>query len=117
MLAVALFALTAPYIHDGSAATLEDVIAHYAAGGRTIPHRGVGHDNPNKTEHPKTDSRRSRSRGQNQNFAASCITRGSSAVVIVPKLAGPTCAAGAPTFTVFRRLKTSNRSSIARSPP
>jgi cytochrome c peroxidase len=23
-------------MHDGSAATLEDVIAHYAAGGRTI---------------------------------------------------------------------------------
>src|SRR5262245_3415577 len=45
-------AVTAPYMHDGSAATLEDVIAHYAAGGRTIssgPHAGVGHDNPNKS--------------------------------------------------------------------
>src|SRR5262245_7394130 len=45
-------AVTAPYMHDGSATTLEDVIAHYAAGGRTIadgPHRGVGHDNPNKS--------------------------------------------------------------------
>jgi cytochrome c peroxidase len=45
-------ALTAPYMHDGSAATLEDVIAHYAAGGRTIasgPYQGIGHDNPNKS--------------------------------------------------------------------
>jgi cytochrome c peroxidase len=45
-------AVTAPYMHDGSAATLEDVIAHYSAGGRTIadgPWRGVGHDNPLKS--------------------------------------------------------------------
>jgi cytochrome c peroxidase len=45
-------AVTAPYMHDGSVATLEDVIAHYAAGGRTIadgPMRGVGHDNPNRS--------------------------------------------------------------------
>ena len=34
-------ALTAPYMHDGSVATLEAVIDHYAAGGRA-------HDNPNK---------------------------------------------------------------------
>src|SRR4029450_319986 len=54
---------------------------------------------------------------QNQNFAASCTTRGSSAVVIVPKLAGPNCAAGGPKFAVFSRLNTSARSSIARSPP
>jgi len=45
-------AVTAPYMHDGSIATLEEVIEHYAAGGRTIvegPHRGVGRDNPNKS--------------------------------------------------------------------
>ncbi len=44
-------AVTAPYMHDGSVATLEDVIDHYAAGGRTIAHgahQGVGRDNPNK---------------------------------------------------------------------
>jgi cytochrome c peroxidase len=35
-------ALTAPYMHDGSIATLEGVLDHYAAGGRN------GHDNPNK---------------------------------------------------------------------
>lgn len=46
-------ARTAPYMHDGSVATLADVIAHYAAGGRTItdgPNRGIGRDNPNKSE-------------------------------------------------------------------
>lgn len=44
-------AVTAPYMHDGSVATLEEVFDHYAAGGRTIatgPHRGVGRDNPHK---------------------------------------------------------------------
>jgi len=44
--------VTAPYMHDGSVATLEDAVDHYAAGGRTIadgPYRGVGRDNPNKT--------------------------------------------------------------------
>src|SRR4029077_16587885 len=34
-------ALTAPYMHDGSIATLEEVIEHYATGGRA-------HDNPNR---------------------------------------------------------------------
>jgi cytochrome c peroxidase len=45
-------ALTAPYMHDGSIATLEDAIAHYSAGGRTISegaHAGVGRNNPNKS--------------------------------------------------------------------
>ncbi|MEZ4456270.1 MAG: di-heme enzyme [Gemmatimonadales bacterium] len=38
-------ALTAPYMHDGSLATLDKVIDHYAAGGRTVrtgPDAGVG---------------------------------------------------------------------------
>jgi cytochrome c peroxidase len=34
-------ALTAPYMHDGSLATLDEVIDHYAAGGKT--------DHPNKS--------------------------------------------------------------------
>lgn len=45
-------ALTAPYMHDGSIATLDGVIDHYAAGGRTIttgPLAGVGRDNPLKS--------------------------------------------------------------------
>jgi cytochrome c peroxidase len=44
-------ALTAPYMHDGSVTTLDAVLDHYAAGGRTLkagPNAGVGYDNPNK---------------------------------------------------------------------
>ena len=49
-------AVTAPYMHDGSIATLPDVIRHYEAGGRTIaegPHKGVGADSPFKSEFVK----------------------------------------------------------------
>lgn len=45
-------AVTAPYMHDGSIATLDGVIDHYAAGGRTLasgPNAGVGRDNPFKS--------------------------------------------------------------------
>jgi len=45
-------AVTAPYMHDGSIATLDDVLDHYAAGGRTITggrYAGVGRDNPLKS--------------------------------------------------------------------
>lgn len=45
-------AVTAPYMHDGSIATLEEVIDHYAAGGRTIAegdNAGVGSENPYKS--------------------------------------------------------------------
>lgn len=44
-------AVTAPYFHDGSAATLDDVLDHYAAAGRTIatgPDAGNGAGNPYK---------------------------------------------------------------------
>lgn len=46
-------AVTAPYMHDGSVATLDEVIEHYNAGGRTItsgPYQGVGADSPFKSE-------------------------------------------------------------------
>lgn len=45
--------LTAPYMHDGSIATLEEVLEHYARGGRLIetgPHAGDGKDNPYKND-------------------------------------------------------------------
>lgn len=45
--------VTAPYMHDGSIATLAEVVEHYAAGGRTLttgPYVGVGSDNPYKSE-------------------------------------------------------------------
>jgi cytochrome c peroxidase len=46
-------AVTAPYMHDGSAATLDDVISHYANGGRVIEKgefAGDGKRNPYKSE-------------------------------------------------------------------
>ena len=49
-------ALTAPYMHDGSIATLPDVIRHYEAGGRTVAnglHKGVGAGNVHKSEFVK----------------------------------------------------------------
>jgi cytochrome c peroxidase len=45
-------AVTGPYMHDGSIATLDEVLDHYAAGGRTIesgPNAGVGSANPHKS--------------------------------------------------------------------
>ena len=45
--------VTAPYMHDGSVARLEDVLDFYAAGGRNItsgPHAGDGRSNPHKSE-------------------------------------------------------------------
>ena len=44
--------LTAPYMHDGSIATLDEVLDHYAAGGRRItdgPYAGDGSTNPFKS--------------------------------------------------------------------
>lgn len=44
--------VTAPYMHDGSIATLRGVIEHYASGGRTIesgPYAGDGSANPLKS--------------------------------------------------------------------
>ncbi|HZI12131.1 MAG TPA: MbnH family di-heme enzyme [Myxococcus sp.] len=44
-------ALTAPYMHDGSIATLGEVLDHYTAGGRNVtegPFVGDGRTNPNK---------------------------------------------------------------------
>lgn len=46
-------AVTAPYMHDGSIKSLEEVVEHYNAGGRTIasgPNKGVGADSPLKSE-------------------------------------------------------------------
>ena len=49
-------AVTAPYMHDGSIATLDQVLDHYDVGGRTIrrgPHAGVGSTNPYRAEFMK----------------------------------------------------------------
>lgn len=45
-------AVTAPYMHDGSVATLEEALDHYARGGRLIedgPYAGDGRRNPYKS--------------------------------------------------------------------
>jgi len=45
-------ALTAPYMHDGSVATLDEVLSYYSAGGRTItagPLKGNGVTSPMKS--------------------------------------------------------------------
>jgi cytochrome c peroxidase len=45
-------AVRAPYMHDGSLKTLDDVLDHYAHGGRVItegPNAGDGSKNPNKS--------------------------------------------------------------------
>jgi cytochrome c peroxidase len=45
-------AVTAPYMHDGSIASLDAVLDHYAAGGRTLSegeHAGVGSASPLKS--------------------------------------------------------------------
>lgn len=45
-------AVTAPYMHDGSIATLSEVLDHYAAGGRTLeegPYQGDGSRSPLKS--------------------------------------------------------------------
>ncbi len=45
--------LTAPYMHDGSIATLRGVIEHYAQGGRTIddgPYAGAGRESRRRSE-------------------------------------------------------------------
>lgn len=46
-------AVTAPYMHDGSIATLDEVIDHYANGGRDLaagPYAGAGSSSPLKDE-------------------------------------------------------------------
>jgi cytochrome c peroxidase len=45
--------VTAPYMHDGTVATLEEVLRFYAAGGRNLtsgPHVGDGRSNPFKSD-------------------------------------------------------------------
>ncbi|GAB2198003.1 MbnH family di-heme enzyme [Sessilibacter sp. MAH4] len=49
-------AVSAPYMHDGSMKTLEEVVDFYAEGGRDIkegPHKGDGRENPFKSQFVK----------------------------------------------------------------
>ncbi len=45
-------AVTAPYMHDGSIATLSEVLDHYAAGGRTLEGDGAGNGSLNPLKDP-----------------------------------------------------------------
>lgn len=47
-------ALTAPYMHDGSIATLEDVIDHYRSGGKNHPNKNPSIQKIKLTEQQKT---------------------------------------------------------------
>lgn len=80
---------TAPYMHDGSIRTLEEVIAHYAAGGRTVragPHAGVGSRNPHKSGFVKGFTLSARERADLLAFLASLTD---TAFLTDPRLANP----------------------------
>lgn len=47
--------VTAPYMHDGSLATLEDVVEHYASGGKGHPNQSSTIHRLDLTEEEKTD--------------------------------------------------------------
>jgi cytochrome c peroxidase len=82
-------AVTAPYMHDGSIATLDDVLAHYAAGGRTIangPYQGIGHDNPNKNPIVRGFALRA---GQREDLLAFLRSLTDEAVLHDPRFANP----------------------------
>jgi len=50
--------MTAPYMHDGSLKTLEDVVEHYNSGGKPHPNKSPhvhNNDSPPLTAEEKTD--------------------------------------------------------------
>jgi cytochrome c peroxidase len=82
-------AVTAPYMHDGSIATLGDVLDHYSAGGRTIasgPYAGVGRDNPNRAPNLRPFAM---SEAQKQDLIAFLETLTDSAFLRNPALSDP----------------------------
>jgi cytochrome c peroxidase len=82
-------AFTAPYFHDGSAATLNDVMAIYENGGRNILaglYKGDGRNNPNK--HPLIKEFKLNSQ-QRKNLVAFLLSLSDSSVLINPAYANP----------------------------
>lgn len=81
--------VTAPYMHDGSVATLAEVVALYAAGGRNVssgPHAGDGRASPLKSP----DIRRREISAQDQaDLVAFLKTLTDHAFLSNPKLADP----------------------------
>jgi cytochrome c peroxidase len=88
--------LTAPYMHDGSIDTLDEVIDHYAAGGRSIdsgPNRGVGADNPFKDP---AVSGFEITAAERRDLLAFLNALTDSALLTAPRLSNPWEASGAP---------------------
>ena len=76
-------AVTAPYMHDGSIPTLEGVVAHYEAGGRTIadgPAKGIGAASPLKSPFVKGFTLTAADRADLVAFLESLTDRGSSSI-------------------------------------
>jgi len=89
-------ALTAPYMHDGSIATLGEVVDHYAAGGRTIergPWAGVGRENPGKDALVRGFAMTARNRADLVAFLESLTDEG---VIRDPRLGDPWVEESAP---------------------
>ena len=82
-------ALTAPYNHDGSVATLEDALANYAAGGRVITegaHAGDGRLNPYKDD---LIVRIDLTEAEQQDIVAFLKTLTDETVLVDPRFANP----------------------------
>lgn len=82
-------ALTAPYNHDGSVATLEDVLANYAAGGRVITEgalAGDGRLNPYKDD---LIVRIDLTEAEQQDIVAFLKTLTDETVLVDPRFANP----------------------------
>jgi cytochrome c peroxidase len=83
-------AVTAPYMHDGSIATLDGVIDHYAAGGtlrREGPNAGDGRANPNKSSLLRGFQLSAEERAELRAFLESLTDEG---FLTDPRLAAPT---------------------------
>ena len=81
--------LTAPYMHDGSIATLAEAIAHYARGGRLVaegPFAGDGRDSPRKSELIRGFELDDRGKGDLVEFLKSLTDR---SFVTDPRFAAP----------------------------
>lgn len=88
-------AVTAPYMHDGSKATLEAVLDHYASGGTVTPsgpNAGDGRANPYKSD---LISRISLSEQDKADLIAFLKTLTDDSLLTDPRLADPFAATGA----------------------
>ena len=87
--------VTGPYMHDGTIATLEEVLDFYAAGGRNItsgPHAGDGRANPNKNDFINQINLTAQERAD---IVAFLKTLTDHDLLTNPKLSDPFAAAGA----------------------